>query len=458
MSGEYRHEVRVLVCRQCSAPYEAGPGSGSYSCRACGTTSVLEPRREKADLEAAAQRLARGESEVVRLNRLRQQDGQAYKPPSGLGEYVVFGGLDPARADEAMERWQRERKGTSLASAERFFFLTLLLAVHLGKGGDLALQRATLESALESLSDPLHKQVLRSMLARAAARAGDLVAAEAWLAPCDPRSDVLDIDTAYRHGRAVIDTVRGDYRAVLALLGDEPEEIPVADSQDEILGVLRANAHERLGDVERAVEQLSGIAKGGRFTAVASIVAANDVLDLVPESLDRARQRAATARRGRRPGVGGLLGSGCFGCSFLFGAIPFFAFGGISAVQLLIGRPVARGFDMPGAFAVVFPLCGILFGLIGLAALVAGVSSWRLRRVGVPAMAQVVRVESLPMKINDQPVVKLTLRVQLEGHDPYEVEHRTAWPEHQLAALRPGVGIPVLADPGNKRRVVVDSG
>ncbi|HNS99184.1 MAG TPA: hypothetical protein PKL73_19660 [Polyangiaceae bacterium] len=87
-------------------------------------------------------------------------------------------------------------------------------------------------------------------------RSGDLQAAETWLAPCDPRSDDLETDTAYRMSRALIDTAKQNWNAVLRVLGTNDSDIPIMDSFDTLAAVLRANALQRTGQEQEATALL----------------------------------------------------------------------------------------------------------------------------------------------------------------------------------------------------------
>jgi hypothetical protein len=129
------------------------------------------------------------------------------------------------------------------------------------------------------------------MLATAAAKDGDLHAAEQWLAPCDPFASDIEADSAYRQARAYLDTVRHDYRAVIEILGGRDDEIPIIDARDAVCAVLRANAHERLGDTQAAVAALrarmGNESAQGRM-AMEQFIAKNAEFSLCPLSMPEA--------------------------------------------------------------------------------------------------------------------------------------------------------------------------
>ena len=57
--------------------------------------------------------------------------------------------------------------------------------------------------------------------------------------------------------RATIATATGEWSKVLAVLGQAIDDVPIVDGMDALAAVVRANAHEQLGDVDRARDQLS---------------------------------------------------------------------------------------------------------------------------------------------------------------------------------------------------------
>ncbi|MFW5921031.1 MAG: hypothetical protein ACOCUS_04270 [Polyangiales bacterium] len=97
------------------------------------------------------------------------------------------------------------------------------------------------------LESPAHQQQLRAKLAAGCAKLGDIEGAEAWLALLDPYSESIHADSAYRHARACVDTVRGDWPAVIRVLGETMEEVPIVGELGIFVDCLRANALGRMG-------------------------------------------------------------------------------------------------------------------------------------------------------------------------------------------------------------------
>jgi hypothetical protein len=198
-------------------------------------------------------------SEAERHARLREQDSRAPVLPPDVAALTRDGYLAPEHVETARQLWRDLRTqvgvGAPFATSERLFHLTLLLAPHL----DPRERRAFLETAIEILEDAGHRQVLRGALARGAVLAGDLEAANAWLAPVNPRSTDLAMDTAYRYAAAMLATARGDDARVTELLGWSHTDVPLADAEEVGCAILRANVLERQGRTKEAADELTHV-------------------------------------------------------------------------------------------------------------------------------------------------------------------------------------------------------
>lgn len=227
---------------------------GSHACDVCDVEHEIPPRSES---PAPPRSLA----EAERIERLRVDDGALPRVPADVARLTRVGGalLRPDAADEAMALWQRTRSDLDSddESRARFFHLTMLLYRHMLAQRDDSQLRGVLESAIEATSGHRDQQIFRCVIARAAARAGDLPAAEDWVAPCDTRSNDLHADGAYRYTVAYIATHKKQFARVLEVLGMRVGEVPFAANLDLICSVLRANGHERLEDLEAATYELA---------------------------------------------------------------------------------------------------------------------------------------------------------------------------------------------------------
>lgn len=251
----YSHETRVLTCASCGAPLEAAISGGEVRCGYCSAVNQVLRRDESADLERARQDT--GVSEGERFARLREQDRQAPALPESLLPLVVDGSLPEERVPEARQQWLAARgqlaATPSFPVAERLFHLTVMIEPWLTKEME---RRALLETAVELLPDEGHRHILRSLLARQAARVGDVSAAEQWLAPCNPRPLDLSMDTAYRLASSVLAVARNEPRKVVEQLGMAAGDVPI-DNREELLALaLRLDAADKVGSGAAADTEL----------------------------------------------------------------------------------------------------------------------------------------------------------------------------------------------------------
>jgi len=80
----------------------------------------------------------------------------------------------------------------------------------------------------------------------------------------------------------------------------------------------------------------------------------------------------------------------------------------------------------------------------------------RLRRVGRAGVARVLQATETGTDPVGDPVVEVQLAVVVDGAEPYEVRQRTAVPRARLERLRAGRSLPVLVDPRDPQRLVVE--
>lgn len=336
-------------------------------CQYCQSSVQVEGRDETAEFEAVQQAAQMDEAE--RFEKLRAQAVQPPLLPQSLAHLAVGSVLLPQHVDSAMSEWRQAR--TELAArgefpvAERLFHLTRLLSAHLATtGSDEMRRRALLETAMELLQAPRHRQVLRGTLACNAARVGDLEAADAWLAGCNPRSDDIHVDTAWRFSKAYVCTVRGDWNGVMQVLGSRLGDIPIVNSEVEACGVLRAHAVEQLGNPGQATEQLQAMmGQGTRGIAVVEqFLMLNPELGLCPRSFPTAKQRESDtiAERGQALAVGrtGLAGP-MVGIS-IFGTMGLAAL----AAGLFEKDSIQWGPTALGLFFLMFTSLFVRFGIV----------------------------------------------------------------------------------------------
>jgi hypothetical protein len=291
-ASAFGYELRVLACDHCGAPVGAALAGGAVPCRYCGAENHIRPRDDRPNDSAPA------ESEALRVERLREQDKSPMPPPPGLADLLVDDRIPGERMDRARDAWRAARSelaaGGGLPSAERLFYLTLAQLNHLADEDRDEDLRSLLETGLEHLEDPRHRQVLHGWMAEMAARAGDIAAAKRWLSLCTPHADDLRMDTIYRVAKAYIATADGDFKAVIHALGFRPQDVPLADEHEELAALLRANAHERAGRSKEAMDELFPIALRGHLERLRRRHAR---LALCPLTMGLAEERAAALRK-----------------------------------------------------------------------------------------------------------------------------------------------------------------
>lgn len=468
-------EIRVLLCEGCGAPLEAPVAGGQFACTYCRAMNVVSTRDERPTLGMPAMPVPIDENE--RIRRLRMQDGRPLMPPPSLMPLFPNGQIEPWRVQEVFTVFQQTRKEVKAThspdAAERLYFITLIVSNYLGEQNDLPRLRALLETSLDTLELPRHKQMIRGMLSRNAVREGDLMAAERWIGPCDPRSDDLESDSAFRLARSFIDTAKNDFQAVLGLVGAVDDQVPVADTMDASVAVLRANALEKLGDLDGAVRALRDRMQksnaSGRM-AIEKFVGLSPQLQLCPRSLPMATQgHAQVASKQMASATGGgvgivlmVVGAFCLFIGLVVGA-------GVSGIGGLLGGglstmdPRIIGAALPGLIGGVLGGCGGP-GLAGIIMIVIGYFLWKsgqdaayLRLHGLPARGTVLNLQATGTRINNVPVMRIHLRVEREGQPPYEAFAKQLLDMGARAAFVPGAQVALRVHPKKPDQVAIES-
>ncbi len=466
-------EIRVLLCEACGAPLEAPVGGGAIHCTYCRVQNQVSTRDERPTLGMPA--VAAPIDEAERMRRLRSQDHQPLVPPAGILYLLAGSTFDPAKVEEASHVYQATRKEVRATSspdaAERLYFLTLVANNYYGQANDPERRRAILETSLDTLFLPRHKQVLRCELARAAAKEGDAAAAERWISPCNPRSDDLQSDSAFRLARSYIDTCRHDWRAVIAVLGGEDEAVPIDDSRDAICAVLRANALERAGDVPAAIRALA--TRMGRESAegrhaIEAFVRSAPELALCPVSLPQAlAQHSAVAAKAAEAGAGGGIGTifffvgiGILGLGVVMGLAGFVpivvaGFSFTHDVGALLG--VLGGAVGAGVVMAIGPLImGGVFTAVGHVLRKGAKNASFLRQHGVRARGRVLGMEPTGTTINDVPMMRVRVTVLRDDAAPYESAFSQLMQPHVAAHLAIGREVPLRVHPTKPDEIMLE--
>jgi len=279
--GLFNRSVRVLACPNCTAPLDVSPDGGVVACGYCGVQTEWASRGDVA--------VPRGPelTEADRLDRLERQLGRDEPPPDAAAPFLRGG--DDAAVRQAAERALADARGAG--DETLVYWITVALYNAYAGPENARKQRAVIESVAEGLRTPRPRQLLYAMMTRNAARGGDLPGAAQWFALLDPRSADLPMDSAYRLTRAYLATVQGAFADVHAAVGDRLGDVCLAGGDMLMSATLRANAHERLGDMPAAVRELEAVMTNSPLLAglVRRIVGANPTLALCPQSLEVAR-------------------------------------------------------------------------------------------------------------------------------------------------------------------------
>lgn len=468
MRTMFTTQVRVLFCENCGGPLETTVQGGAVPCSFCKATNAVRPRLDR------FQTMAAQVSEPERIAQLRMQDGVATPPPPSVAGLLAGNTIPEYRLAEAFDLFQatrREVKTTqSPEASERLYFLAVIAASTLALKGDFTRVRALLETALDVVVLQRHQNCLRAMLARNAVREGDLASAEQWLSGCDPRAQDLSSDSDYRVSKALLETARRDYGAVLATLGRTNDEVPVLDALDVSATLVRANALEKLGDVAGAVQllrdRMTRTSAFGR-QALEQFAQIYPSLGLCAASLPQATaQHGQQAAKGASARAGGnvayiLIGT-AIASVLLTVVIAVVTMVPFAALPFTPGMPSGMGMAIGGTELVV---CGVVgFSTLVPFAIVAGLG-WRflqrgreaawLRANGIQAQGQVQALEGTGTRINGVPLVRVVLSYASPA-GPRRASTDMLMPLHLQAQLVPGATVPIRVHPGDPTKVLVE--
>jgi len=387
--------------------------------------------------------------EARRFDLLREQDNKPLMPPPSLRGFLVQGRLPERLVPDAEREWQKALDdiagGAGFVAEERAFFLTLLLVGH--HADDPRRLRELLEPGAARLTHHRFKQYLYCALANVASRELDPRRAREWIELCDPRSDDLLADSAYRTSSALLALVERDWDAALRQLGERLDDIPIADSYDGLAALFRAHALERRGDVDAAVAQLTHYLGGapGRRARAEQALQLYARLRLCADSFPRvAAALPAASPTGRRRGP----------WRFLLSIHTIIGLGFLTAAFFVDEHALTDdGFSLRWFFVVMGASFAGLPLLIGLVMRLGGGRRRRVLAHGLDGVGEVIDVRQTGVYVNKQPRMAIRLRVTEGLEPPFEAEVRTIVPLHQVGHITPGLNLPVKIDPKDRNRV-----
>jgi hypothetical protein len=74
---------------------------------------------------------------------------------------------------------------------------------------------------------------------------------------------------------------------------------------------------------------------------------------------------------------------------------------------------------------------------------------------GIPATARVLQLMDTGTTVNDNPMARLLLEVQMQNQAPYQAQVQMLVPRLKLAQIQPGMSVMVKVDPTDPSKVAV---
>jgi hypothetical protein len=242
-------DVRIVMCASCGSPVTTPRFGGEYQCAHCHTKGTVPARSDRGDFTMLSQGQQQARVEMLRAQAANPKN-DPYSLRMPLDDVAHLVGMTP---DSFLPAWQREwaravgllHTARSMTSERRVYWLAATLAAAKTQMDGTTL-RAVIETALDLLSDPGHRQILRCVLSRRAAASGDSASAVKWVAGCDPAPGNLTVDSEQRLARAMASASAGKWNDVLDAVGAKPDAFPCSEARMALLGAYRAHALAKL--------------------------------------------------------------------------------------------------------------------------------------------------------------------------------------------------------------------
>jgi hypothetical protein len=239
------------------------------------------------------------------------------------------------------------------------------------------------------------------------------------------------------------------------VLGSTSELVPIQDAMDDVCAVFRANAWEKMGQMQYAVNVLQErMAKGPHIRSVQmKIVQVYSRWGICAQSFplaDSAHSQVAAGQVGQMSG--GMLA---------MVLIPLGAMFVLMALGCLVGIVIAAvngSYDWmlgPGICMIVMGPLGLGFIYGGMKARAAAKKAEYLRVHGVRAQAQVLGISGTGMEVNGIPQVMVQLQVMLPGQMPYQTSTKLLL--SNPGQLAPGAQVAVRVDPKDPATIIIEA-
>jgi len=391
-------------------------------------------------------------SEAQRFERLRAQDGKPLLPPPSVHSLLGQGGLDPAKAPQAVQMWQAAQQELSAAHSfpaeERVFWCFFLLAALYSTQGDRHGAAKIARETLPYVQDPRHQQLVLGAMARYSALTRDTKTATESAARLDPRSEDLLVDSTYRLTTAYMAALNGDDATVLSVLGSNTTDIPICDAYDELCGVLRANAHERQGRGDMAAQQLTATASSQKgLAALQKIVQMNHELQLLGQTLPKLVQMGQQIQANVVQTKSGVN----VGAMFMLPVVGIAIFGGGGALMSSMSPQVQTIATIAGTVGFI----ALTFVFVARVLLRGPAQRKRLQRTGVDGIGKIVAVETTGTRVNHQPMFRLRMLIELPSQTPYMALHNEIMAPGRAQQLPPGTQLRVKVDRDDPRVMAI---
>ena len=250
----YDPALRARLCDACGVAIITGDEEETVRCEECGHEQFVPA--------ASPIRIPRAKSgdEKARLAHLRTQTDHQWLTPASVAK---FGNVLESELPEARAMWASIRKrleGDSEDETAVTELVCLAFEIHPAMPSKTEAEqlnrRALIETTVEAVPNPAVKQKLLSNIVIGAVRANAVKDAQAWLDRMDPKSQTLDADSSFRLSSAMVAAANRDYPRVLEALGRAHGDIPIHSSSGGMVATLRADALEKLGNLDAAVTAL----------------------------------------------------------------------------------------------------------------------------------------------------------------------------------------------------------
>lgn len=260
----YTYRLKSVECDQCGGPVITDPSAVEAQCGFCQARLRLEAR-PKPTVHEPIDEAARHAGLVAQVRRQDPDGPLADRPPEGMGAFAAMltqADARPAAVAAFRQEWEQARAAATQQPSRQAGTRAFRAAVHLGRlyaaDGDDPRARALAETAINIVSEPGQRDILRLWLARAALGAGDPESYDQWLAEVNPQPVHLEVDSALRLTRARRALADERYAEVLTLVGSYPSEVPLATGAEIRARFVRAHAFAGKGDSVSARRELRG--------------------------------------------------------------------------------------------------------------------------------------------------------------------------------------------------------